>query len=148
MSKSLEILVNLIRESEGCKLTAYPDPGTGGKPWTIGYGSTGRGIVRGTVWTKEKAEERLRLDASSVLSLALQTSPVLVKANSEKQAAIADFIYNLGIGNYKRSTLKKRVDAQDWNAAAVEIKRWNRAAGKALPGLTARRKKEADLLLV
>jgi lysozyme len=65
----------------------------------------------------------------------------------EKQAAIADFVYNLGIGSYTSSTLKKKVDANDWISAAVEIKRWDKAGGKVLKGLTIRRNKEADLIL-
>jgi lysozyme len=65
----------------------------------------------------------------------------------EKQAAIADFIYNLGVGNYATSTLKKKVDVGDWVSAASEIKRWDKAAGKVLKGLTVRREKEAALLL-
>ena len=66
----------------------------------------------------------------------------------EKQAAIADFIYNLGVGNYAKSTLKKKVDAGDWLAASSEIKKWDKAAGKVLKGLTVRRAKEAELLLL
>jgi lysozyme len=64
----------------------------------------------------------------------------------ERQAAIADFIYNCGGGAYKTSTLKKRVDATDWKSAKVELMRWTKAKGNVLPGLVKRRKKGAELL--
>jgi len=141
---ALEILLKLIRDSEGCKLTAYQCPAG---VWTVGYGYTGADIKKGVCWTQEKADECLLVTAMSVLDRAVKYSPILATANMEKQAAIADFIYNLGIGNYATSTLKKKVDAGDWVSAASEIKRWDKAAGKVLKGLTVRRAKEAALLL-
>ena len=68
-----------------------------------------------------------------------------IGANS--QAAISDFIYNLGLGNYNKSTLKLRVGQSNWISAATEIKKWNKAGGVVLKGLTIRRNKEAVLLL-
>ena len=61
--------IDLIKHFEGCArlrsdgmVEAYPDPGTGGAPWTIGWGATGAGIDRGTVWTREQCDERLAAD--------------------------------------------------------------------------------------
>ena len=142
---ALEILLKLIRDSEGCKLTAYQ---CRGGVWTVGWGYTGTDIKKGLVWTQEKADECLLVTAMGVLNQAIKASPILATANMEKQAAIADFIYNLGVGNYAKSTLKKRVDAGNWLAASSEIKKWNKAAGKELKGLIVRRQKEADLLLM
>ena len=142
---ALEILLKLIRDSEGCKLTAYQ---CSGGVWTVGWGYTGTDIKKGLVWTQEKADECLLVTAMGVLNQAIKASPILATANMEKQAAIADFIYNLGVGNYAKSTLKKRVDAGNWLAASSEIKKWNKAAGKELKGLIVRRQKEADLLLM
>jgi lysozyme len=75
----------------------------------------------------------------------IKASPIL-QGKEYKLAAIADFVYNLGIGNYQSSTLKKRVDSGDWLSAVSEIKRWNKAGGKVLAGLNARREDEAKLL--
>jgi len=140
---ALEILIKLIKESEGCKLTSYKCPAG---IWTIGYGQT-KGIKEGMVWTQNQADEDLVKTALEVLNRAIKYSPILASVNMEKQAAIADFIYNLGAGNYANSTLKKKVDVGDWVSAASEIKRWDKAAGKVLKGLTVRRAKEAALLL-
>jgi lysozyme len=140
---ALEILIKLIKESEGCKLTSYKCPAG---IWTIGYGQT-KGIKEGMVWTQNQADEDLVKTALEVLNRAIKYSPILATVNMEKQAAIADFIYNLGVGKYATSTLKKKVDVGDWVSAASEIKRWDKAAGKVLKGLTVRRAKEAALLL-
>jgi lysozyme len=140
---ALEILIKLIKESEGCKLTSYKCPAG---IWTIGYGQT-KGIKEGMTWTQNQADEDLVKTALEVLNRAIKYSPILATVNMEKQAAIADFIYNLGVGNYATSTLKKKVDVGDWVSAASEIKRWDKAAGKVLKGLTVRREKEAALLL-
>ena len=110
-------LLTLIKKYEGCHkrqpdgtLIAYKCPAG---VWTIGWGSTGRYIREGTVWTQEKADERLEKDAQAAIDSALKASPILAGKDA-KLAAIADFIYNLGIGNYQSSTLKKRVDAGNW----------------------------------
>lgn len=128
----------------GC--TAYPDPGTKGDPWTIGWGSTGPGITPGTVWTLKQAETALNEHLAYFTNGLLKLSPSLVHASDRRVAALISFVYNCGLGNYRISTLKKRVDAGDWDAAATEILKWNKAAGRVLPGLTKRRTAEAMLL--
>lgn len=128
----------------GC--CAYPDPGTGGHPWTIGYGSTGPEVMPTTVWTLQQAEESLDKHLLYFCSGVLKLSPSLMQAGSRRLAAIISFAYNCGLGNYRISTLKKRVDAQDWAGACDEIVKWNKAAGRVLPGLTRRRQAEATLL--
>ena len=142
---ALEILVKLIRDSEGCELTAYQCPAG---VWTIGWGHTGSDIKKGLVWTQEKADECLLVIAMKTINYSLLASPILKTSSPSKQAAIADFIYNLGIGNYKSSTLKKKVDEGRWSEAFTEIQRWNKCGGKILRGLTIRRNKEASLLLL
>ena len=64
-----------------------------------------------------------------------------------ERQAIADVIYNLGLGNYNKSTLKLRVVQSNRISAATDIKKWNKAGGNVLKGLTIRRNKEAELLL-
>ena len=140
-----KILAQLIKESEGCKLSAYQCPAG---VWTIGWGCTGADIKKGLVWTQEQADAELDILALDALTKAMKASPVLVLASSNKLIAIADFVFNLGIGNYSKSTLKKYVDQSNWLAAAGEIKKWDKVGGVTLKGLTIRRKKEADLLLL
>jgi len=140
---SLEILINLIKEFEGCKLKAYKCPAG---VWTVGYGATGKGINKDTVWTQEQADEQLHDSALEALHEAIKASPILTHETIERQAAIADFIYNCGGGAYKTSTLKKRVDAGDWVSSKKEIMRWDKVKGKPLAGLTRRRLVERDLL--
>jgi len=140
---SLEILINLIKEFEGCKLKAYKCPAG---VWTVGFGATGKEINKDTVWTQEQANEQLHDRALDALHEAIRLSPILLHETIERQAAIADFIYNCGGGNYRASTLKKRVDAGDWNSAKKEIMRWDKVKGKPLAGLTRRRLIECDML--
>ena len=140
---ALDTLTKLIKSSEGCKLTAYQCPAG---VWTVGYGCTGNGIVKGTVWTQIQADESLHELALKMLNDACRLSPILATASVSRLAAIADFIYNLGEGNYQKSTLKLRVDKGEWVSAQTEIKKWNKGGGKILPGLVIRRQKEADML--
>ena len=127
-----------------CK--AYPDPGTGGHPWTIGWGSTGPEVTPDTVWTEHQAQESLDKHLLYFCAGVLRLSPKLIKEPPRRLAAIISFAYNCGLGNYRISTLKKRVDAQDWAGACEEIVKWNKAAGRVLRGLTRRREAEAALL--
>lgn len=138
----LDILFILIRRFEGCKLTAYLCPAG---VWTIGWGATGPGIVRGVVWTQEQADARLTADAQAYAMSTLKASPVLA-LYPEVGQAISDFVYNLGLTRYKASTLKKRVDAQDWDGACEQLQRWVFGGGRRLPGLVLRRQAEAAVI--
>jgi lysozyme len=140
---ALEILIKLIKDSEGCKLKAYKCPAG---VWTLGYGQT-KGIKEGMTWTQNQADEDIIKTALQALNEAIKASPILATANMEKQVAIADFVYNLGITNYNKSTLKLRVDKGNWVSASTEIKKWNKSNGTILNGLVKRRQLEADLLI-
>jgi lysozyme len=74
-------------------------------------------------------------------------SPGLANEPPRRLAAVISFAYNCGLGNYRISTFKKRVDAKDWQGAYEEILKWNKAAGRVLRGLTLRRQAEGKLLL-
>lgn len=126
----------------GCR--AYPDPGTGGVPWTIGWGTAG--VEENTVWTREQADSALLAEAVKKAGSVLVLSPGLQDEPDRRFAAIISFAYNCGLGNYRVSTLKRRVNAKDWDEAAQEIVKWNKANGRVMAGLTRRRQAEAMLL--
>lgn len=139
---NLEQLYTLLRHFEGCVLEAYQDSGG---VWTIGYGSTGWDVYPGLVWTQQQADERMKQDAARFAAKASQLSP---KLTDRAMCAISDFVYNLGPGAYKASTLRKRVNAGQWELAAEEIMRWVHCRGRVLPGLVKRRAAERQLLLL
>jgi lysozyme len=74
----------------------------------------------------------------------LRASPGLVE-HPGAFAAMIDFAYNLGVGRYRASTLRRRVDQKDWDGAKEQLMRWTRGGGRVLPGLVRRRKAEAAL---
>ena len=154
MNEALEIAINvLIKPFEGYArkmpdggCCAYPDPATGGDPWTIGYGSTGSDIRQHTVWTKEQAEDALQAHVRYFVSGLVKLSPRLLSASPRRIAAVISWAYNLGLGNYRISTFKRRIDASDWSGAAEECLKWNKAAGRVIPGLTRRRQAESMMM--
>lgn len=147
MMTAIDVLISLIKEFEGCKLKAYKCPAG---VFTVGWGSTGPDIKEGTVWSQQYADAMLRKMANNVLDEALHESPRLRNETPGRQAAVADFLYNLGVGNYRKSTFKRLIDAGDFNEAKHSVMKWNKARIngelRELPGLTRRRQAEADLL--
>lgn len=143
---AIDVLISLIKEFEGCKLEAYYCPA--GK-LTIAYGST-TNVKEGQKISQQYADALLRQDANKMLDEALHESPRLRNETPGRQAAVSSFIYNLGIGNYRKSSFKRLIDAGDFNEAKHSLLKWNKARVngelKELPGLTRRRQAEADLL--
>lgn len=141
--------LDLIKEFEGLELSAYPDPATGGAPWTIGYGWTqpvdGKPVVKGMTISLDKAEELL---VKGVVPYANRVT-VLVKVpvNQNQFDALVSFAYNLGTANLQNSTLLKKLNKKDYEGAADEFLKWNRAGGKVVKGLTRRREAERKLFL-
>lgn len=133
----------LIKEFEGCKLVAYPDPGTGGDPWTIGVGHTGDDVYEGLEITQEQADALLAQDLSRFEAGVSQlvTAPI----GENQFSALVAFTYNVGLGNLKSSLLLRCVNMSNHPDAAAQFLRWNRAAGKVMAGLTRRRQAESDL---
>ena len=134
--------VDLVRRFEGCRLRAYPDPGSGGHPWTIGYGSTGSHVTPTSCITQDQAEGYLVNDLRRFEQGVSSLAPV---ATENQFAAMVSFSFNLGLGNLKTSTLLKKHNAGDYAGAALEFGRWNKASGKMMAGLTARRAAESAL---
>jgi GH24 family phage-related lysozyme (muramidase) len=144
--------VGLIKQFEGCsrrrhdgRIEAYPDPGTGGEPWTIGWGAThmyGRPVRPGDIISQAEADALLE---EHLASYAAQVAEALGEApvTPEQFDALVSFHYNTGaIG---RATLTKKHCAGDFEGAAREFARWNRAGGKVMKGLARRRAAEAEL---
>lgn len=138
------ILIALCRRFEGCRLIAYLCPA---RVWTCGWGATGSDVSEGTRWTQDQADQRLEDDALVHYLAAARVSPVLWLVGDNKHAGIADFNFNLGTTRYKASTLRRRIDAQDWAGAAEELEKWVYGGGRKLPGLVLRRQEEARLIL-
>lgn len=136
----LDTLYALIRKFEGCRLMPYYCPAG---VLTCGYGSTGPDVYPGRPWTQEYADKRLAMDALKFSRGTLLACPSL---SGDRLSAIADFAYNLGLGNLKASTLRRKVNEGDWAGAKAQLMRWIRGGGRVLPGLVIRRKAEAALL--
>jgi lysozyme len=136
--------IDLIKAFEGLKLRAYPDPGTGGAPWTIGYGTT-EGVGPGMIITGSQAEILFRRELARVEREVNRLVRVPIDQNMFD--GLVSFSYNAGTGALRRSTLLKKLNAGDIRGAADQFLRWNRAGGRTMAGLTRRRRAERELFL-
>jgi lysozyme len=118
-----------------------------GAPWTIGYGSTfddtGRPVKPGEMWSHDKAVYVKGIVTNSFLQKLIALSPGLITEPTPRIAAVLSWVYNCGLGSYRISTFKKRIDSKDWYGAAEECKKWDKAKGIKLKGLTRRRNLES-----
>lgn len=133
--------LELIKEFEGCRLTAYKCPAN---VWTIGYGHT-KGVKQGQKITQSEAEELLKNDLKTYESYV--NKYVKVSLNQNQFDALVSFTYNCGGGSLKNSLLLTKLNKGDYSGAANEFPRWNKAGGRVLAGLIRRRKAEKDLFL-
>lgn len=138
-----ELAMEVVKRWEGCELTAYPDPATGGDPFTIGFGATGPGIGPGVQWTLEQAEERLELDLDRFMGGVKERLERF--ATAEQLAAMTSLAYNIGLAAFGRSTLLRKFNAGDAAGASREFDRWVYAGGKRMRGLERRRADERAL---
>jgi GH24 family phage-related lysozyme (muramidase) len=140
-----------IREFEGCRLEAYPDPGTGGTPWTIGWGTTrlmDAPVRMGDVITQAMADELLANEVEHLFGPGvLELLPMAKGWKAEQVAALVSFAYNVGLGALEESTLRKRLLAgEDTNKVVrEELPKWCHAGEAVLPGLERRRAAEVAL---
>jgi lysozyme len=115
-----------------------------------GYPTQGWGLLVANLAvppiTTQEAEARLDAAIPYYVDVAFTLSPSLVRATPEQIAAVVDFIFNLGALRYKASTLRKRVNEEDWDGACEEFMKWVYGGGKKLPGLVARRAAEVALI--
>ena len=145
---NLELAAELCRRYEGYRAKPYLCPA--GVP-TIGYGSTyyadKRKVTLEDLPMEEGAARALLMVEleHTYLPGVLRNCPVLA-TNERKCNAIVDYAYNLGVGRLQTSTLKRKINAQDWDGVQEQLMLWTKGGGKVLPGLVARRK--AECLLV
>lgn len=157
----------LIKAHESFEPEAYPDPGSplgqvcakrgwpmrkyrqladwmllDGNPWTIGYGHT-NGVRPGDTCTEAQAEDWLQQDLSTAEFAVARN--VTVPLSPSQFDALVSFTFNLGAGAFRSSTLLKKLNSGDYEGAAAEFPRWNKAQGRVLNGLIARRADEKDL---
>ncbi len=133
--------IDLIKQFEGLRLTAYRDIGG---IYTIGYGCT-HNVMPTLVIDQAEADRRLKLD---LLEVAAEVSKLLTNQITDNQfAALCCFAYNVGVGNLKSSTLLKRVNYGGKDEAADEFLRWSKVKGVVTPGLVRRRYAERALFL-
>lgn len=172
---AVRIAIKVIKQFEGCSLRAYPDVASelsktlhdhgilqkyidgqlelppylaklNGKPYTIGYGET-QGVKAGDVWTQQEADSKLEDRVKGFMQELLKVSPKLALMSPSAIAATTSLCYNIGLGNYKTSTVCKKIAEGDKQAAGEAFLLWNKAKGVVLQGLVNRRKSEKDLFL-
>jgi lysozyme len=132
--------LNLTETSEGDKLTAYFD---GGHVITIGYGHTGPDVHPGLVITQAQAQALLKGDI--VRTEIGVKKYVNVPITQDEYDACVDLAFNIGLGNFQRSTLLRDLNANNFDGAAAQFHVWNRVAGKINSGLSRRRLAEEEL---
>nr|DAF78405.1 MAG TPA: Lysozyme [Caudoviricetes sp.] len=147
--KISQVGIDLIKQFEGYRGNAYPDPATGAEPWTIGYGTTiypnGSKVKKGDTASQVRAEEYLRHDVAKFES---GVSALLTAPTTQGQFdAMVSLAYNIGLGNFGKSTLLKKHNARCYTCAADQFRVWNRANGKVMNGLTKRRAAERQVYM-
>ena len=139
--------IDLIKQFEGCKLTAYQDiVGV----WTIGYGTTagadlGVKPAHGMTITQERAEDLLRQGVDKFA--AKVDALILAKVNANEFGACVSLAYNIGTGAFSKSTVLRELNAGNKDRAAAAFKMWNKAGGEIVKGLVNRRNAEVTLFL-
>jgi GH24 family phage-related lysozyme (muramidase) len=144
--------IKLIKEFEGCHLSAYPDPLSGGDPWTIGYGTTrysdGRKVQRGDKITVIEASSLLELEIDRIAAKLRATVPFWNAMSGNQQCALISFAYNLGSGFYGSEgfeTISKRLKDKDWAGVPDALLLYRNPGTNVEAGLLRRRQAEGRL---
>ena len=131
--------IELLKHFEGCELKAYQDSvGV----WTIGYGHT-KGIYEGLEITQSEAEKMLVDELPEYEGYI--TDKVVPMLQQHEFDALVCWVYNLGPTNLSSSTMLKKLNAGEFKEVPFQMKRWDKAGGQPLLGLTRRRNAEALL---
>lgn len=136
--------VHLIMSNEGCRLHAYKDPAG---VWTIGYGHTGPDVQPGTSIEGEGAENLLEQDLAKFEDGVDDALSDDADTSDNEFGAMVSLAYNIGLGNFRSSSVLRFHNAGQKQDAAAAFLMWNRAAGRVLDGLTRRRQQERALYL-
>lgn len=147
----------LIQGFEACakkrpdgRFEAYPDPGSGGAPWTIGWGATGRGVKRGLVWTQQQCDERFAQDVEKFVA---EVNAAIAGAPTTQNQFDALVSFHFNTGAIGKATLTELHRAGNYGAVAGdghditpgEFGKWVWASGRRMTGLIRRRAAEAAL---
>ncbi len=133
----------MLKAWEGCRLSAYPDPASGGAPWTIGYGHTALDVVPGLTITQHQANAFLQKDVAHAASAVERLLPGIALLPRQRDALIS-LCFNLGGGALETSTLCSRL-LEGESALLVlqeELPRWCKGPRGPLEGLERRRAAE------
>jgi len=148
----LAAALKLIKDFEGCHLEAYPDPLSGGDPWTIGYGTTryqdGRRVSRGDKINAIEADLLLRREVDRIAEKLRATVPYWVQMADHQKCALISFAYNLGSGFYGTTgfeTISKRLREKDWAAVPDALLLYRNPGSNVEAGLKRRRIAEGDI---
>jgi lysozyme len=137
--------LDLIKNFEGTRLESYQDSvGI----WTIGTGSiriNGQPVQQGMIITEDQANQLLTEELNHFVEIINHV--VQVDLTQNQFDALVSFTYNLGDGNLRKSTLLRKLNAGDYQGAADEFPKWDRAGGQVIAGLLRRRNAERDLFL-
>jgi len=144
--------INLIQQFEGCHLEAYPDPLSGGAPWTIGWGTTrysdGRKVQKGDKINRVEADMLLRQEVDRIVEKLRATIPFWVAMADNQKCALVSFAYNLGSGFYGSEgveTISKRLREKDWAAVPEALLLYRNPGTNVEAGLKRRRIAEGNL---
>lgn len=147
MNKLTQEGFDLIKAHEGLRLKAYPDPGTRGEPYTIGYGHTSAAgppkVYLGLTITQEQAEEIFKRDLKKFENHVRFSVKVPITDN--QFSALVSFCYNVGPTTFTKSSVLKAVNDSRFDLVPAKLALYNRAAGKVLKGLVRRRAEEGKL---
>jgi lysozyme len=143
-SAAAALAIALVGGFEGLRQVAYPDPATGGKPWTICYGHTA-GVKPGDRKSLDECKSLLLSDLEIYSRGILNCTTVHLP--DERFVALTSFAFNVGVGAACKSSVVRLINQGQTRAGCDALMKWNRAAGIVFPGLTKRRAKERELCL-
>ena len=143
--------LQLIKQFEGCRLNAYPDPLTGGLPITIGWGCTrdknGGPFRLGQTITQAEADSLLMDECRKNFLPALRKIPHWNEMSDGKRGALLSFAYNLGAGFYGSgdfNTITTRLKNKEWDKVPDALYLYRNPGSNVEAGLARRRKAEGE----
>lgn len=150
--QDLSAALKLIQQFEGFHFDAYPDPLSGGEPWTIGWGTTrygdGRKVTKGDKINRVEADMLLRQEVDRIAAKLAKDVPGWKEMADEQRSALVSFAYNLGSGFYDAAgfaTITKRLREKDWDKVPEAMLLYRNPGSNVEAGLKRRREAEGKL---